>query len=227
MKFSWDKRLNISFSIYLREFFFWRMLYRAFSIMIFSSFDTHIFRRRKTFRNLCKRVLNTSDLKFFSVHSSKSSWNCSHNFLFVRWSCSHSLIFVSIHFSQFWIFVFIQLWLRSDFARVTTCEIERCFDCEAILQKFDDSQRSCAGWICPDCGTARIWSAEIQKKRSPNQVRTRATAAKIVGLIEIGVRENKSSIKPVFCLLIARFRLISGENLIKYDMWIWSDFITK
>jgi hypothetical protein len=82
-------------------------------------------------------VLDTSDLKFFSVHSSKSSWNCSHNSLSMRLSVFHSLIFVSVHFFQSWISVSIHsgcgailqgfsglrgsggaLWLRSSFARV-------------------------------------------------------------------------------------------------------------
>ncbi len=72
---------------------------------------------------------------------------------------------------------------------------------------------------CSGCGAARIWSAEIQKKRSPNQIALGLLAAKIRSLIEIEARKQ-SSIKPVFKLLVARFRLVSGENLIKYDMWI-------
>jgi hypothetical protein len=103
MKFSSNKHLNISSSIHLREIFFWRMLYRAFSIVIFSSLDTHTSRLRKVSRNRRKRACETSDLKFFSVYSSKSSWNCFHNSLSMRLSVFHSLIFVSTHFSQFWI----------------------------------------------------------------------------------------------------------------------------
>ncbi len=119
MKFSWDKCLNISSSIHLREIFFWRMLYRVFSIMIFSSFDIHTSRLRKVFRNRRKKVFETFNLKFFSIHSSKFFWNCFHNSLFMRLYVSHFLIFVSTQFFQFWIF-FI-----SSFN----------FDCDSTLQE--------------------------------------------------------------------------------------------
>jgi hypothetical protein len=101
MKFSSSKHLNISSSVHLGGFFFWRVLYRAFAIS--SSLDIYTPRLRKVSRNRRKRVFETSDLKSFSVHSSKSSWNCSHNSLSIRLSVSHSLICVSTHFSQSWI----------------------------------------------------------------------------------------------------------------------------
>jgi hypothetical protein len=53
-------------------------------------------------------------------------------------------------------------------------------------------------WVCPGCGAARIWSAEIQKKRSPNQIALELLTTKIAGLIEIEVRENRTSIKLAF-----------------------------
>jgi hypothetical protein len=123
MKFSSSKHLNISSSVHLGEFFSWRMLYRAFSIVIFSSLDAHTSRLLKVSRNRRKRAYETSDLKSSSVHSSKFFKYWFHKFSSMRLSFSHSLIFVSIHFSQFWI-SFIQLWLRT-----------RCSDCEAVLQE--------------------------------------------------------------------------------------------
>ncbi len=131
MKFSSNKHLNISSSIHLRGFFFWRVLYRAFSMMIFSSLDIHTSRLLKVSRNRRKRVCKTSDLKFFSVHSSKSSWYCSHNSLFMRLSCSHSLIFVSTHFFQSWI-SFIPPFNSG---------------CEAILQGFSGLRGSGMLWL--------------------------------------------------------------------------------
>ncbi len=179
------------------------MLYRAFSIVIFLSLDTHTSRRRKTSRNRRKRVFETSELKFFSIHSSKSFWNCSHKSLFVRLSFSHFLIFVSIHFFQFWISVFIQLWLRSRFARITTCRIvagsRGIIVCEmslswlrgdfarvqglAVIDDALTAERFCKNdglrdRGCSDCEATRIWSTEIQKKRSPNQTRSRAADSK-------------------------------------------------
>jgi ribosomal protein L34E len=97
------------------------------------------------------------------------------------------------------------------------CGGRRCSDCGADLQGFKSlrwsrvlalaAEQFCkgsglrgsyAGWFCPDCGAARIWSAEIQKKRSPNQIVLGLLTAKIAGLIEIGVRENRPSIKLAF-----------------------------
>jgi hypothetical protein len=136
MKFSWNKHFNTSSSIHLRRVFSWRVLYRAFSIVIFSSLDTHTSRLRKVSRSRRKRAYETSDLKFFSVHSSKFFRYWFHKSSSMRLSFFHSLIFVSTHFSQSWI-SFIQLWLRSDFARVMACGIEKCSDCEAVLQEWE------------------------------------------------------------------------------------------
>ncbi len=135
------------------RFFFLSVLYRNFATC--SSFDIHTSRLRKKSRNRRKRMFETFDLKFFSVHSSKSFRYSFHKFSSMRLSFFHSLIFVWTNRSantKAKIMIDLRtrkrrsfscwevLWLRSSFARVMTCEIERCSDCEAILQEFSDLQ---------------------------------------------------------------------------------------
>jgi hypothetical protein len=67
----------------------------------------------------------------------------------------------------------------------------KCFDCEAILQEYDDLQKSkialtakrfcknsraCEDRDCSDCETTRIWLNEIQENRSSaDQICSRTT----------------------------------------------------
>jgi hypothetical protein len=193
--------------------------------MIFSFLDTHIFHRRKTFRNRRKRVFETSELKFFSIHSSKSSWNCSHKSLFVRLSFSHFLIFVSTHFSQFWIFVFIQLWLRSDCARVEACEIENALTAKQICENLMTC-RIVVSLFWLRNGTNLIdWDSK--KEIAESNSLSDCWLAEIARMIDWDSKEEIVNQTCCFRAADSEIRLISDENLIKYDMWIWSDFITK
>jgi hypothetical protein len=109
------------------------------------------------------------------------------------------------------------LWLRSDFARVEACRDRDALAAERFARVWWLAEIVC-GVSCPGCEAARIWSKSKLKEQAVDPIRSRATAVKTAGLIEIGVRENKPSIKLVFYLLIARFMLVSGEISIKCVM---------
>jgi hypothetical protein len=110
-------------------------------MMVFLSFNIHTPRLRKTSRIRRKRVFKT-DLKSFSVHPSKPSWNCFHRLVSLKSSSSQMLILCEMYsFLSLW----LMGWLPSSCWKVA--EIMRLglqIDSEdwlVILKKFERSVR--------------------------------------------------------------------------------------
>jgi hypothetical protein len=86
--------LTISSSIQNVRCFFSRIRIKNFAIIICESFKIHMFRFRRAFRKRLRRMFNISDLKSFSIQSTKFFLNCFHNVSFFRFSRSYEIIVV-------------------------------------------------------------------------------------------------------------------------------------